>query len=181
MAAPVNAVSAVLAQNIGGNVDCYALLGEAEESIVNGIWYEILRRHFPFPQFIIAPETYNQHGRRIDLCVLENTNDGPREVFSYEGKHGGTPTQFWTHLQQAGQYLRHMTRMSNGRRYGMLAAGQDAIILEYAQGGQALLKVTGPNLSINFDHNTNSWDVRDRAQSFDQILKAINTEIGNTP
>ena len=180
MAAPINATQFVLAQNIGGN-SYYALLDQAEESVVNGIWYEILRRHFPFPQFIIAPETYNQQGRRIDLCVLQNTNNGLRPVFSYEGKHDGTPNQFWTDLPQAGQYMRHMTRMHNGRRYGMLAAGQDAIILEYAPGGQALLKVTGPNLPINSDHNTNSWDVQDRAQSFDQILRAINTEIGITP
>ena len=177
----VNAIDFVLGQNIGGNHDCFAFLAHAEESAVNGIWYEILRHYFPFPQFIIAPETYNKKGRRIDLCVLQNTNNGPRPVFSYEGKHGGTPTEFWLDLHQAGQYLPTMTRMHNGRHYGMLAAGQHAIILEYAQGGQALLQVTGPNLATNHDHNTNSWDVRAHEQSFDKILTAIRTEINTTP
>ena len=63
----------------------------------------------------------------------------------------------------------------------MLAAGQDAIVSEYSPGGQDVLKVTGPNLPIDNDHDTGSWDVQQRAQLFDQILGAILTEIGRTP
>jgi len=163
----------------------YGVLGgQVEESTVNAIWYEALRQSFPFPQFIIAPEYYTPNNTKVDLVVLENTNNGLRPVFAYEGKRGPiTPNLFMNHVAQAAGYLPAMTRLRNGRYYGMLAAGKSVAILEYAAGGgnNQVLKVYGPNLALNTNYNTSPWDIQARTQDLDQILLAINNEIQNTP
>jgi len=158
--------------------------GAVRESIINGIWYEAIRQHFPSPGFVIAPEWYTPNNTRVDLCILQVTNLGLRPVFAFEGKQGPMNQNQWaTDVGQAAGYIQSMTRLSNGRYYGMLASGQGYVILEYAAGGghNQVLKVTGGNLALNTSHDTTPWNAQAHANDIDNILGAIAAQVAMTP
>ncbi|KAM0212471.1 hypothetical protein ACHAQD_009772 [Fusarium lateritium] len=60
------------------------------EAVCNGIWYEILRRHFSHPNFIIAPEQRQTTGGRPDLTIfyVDERKDLSHwePIFTFEGK-----------------------------------------------------------------------------------------------
>lgn len=169
---------AIIANNIW-----LAILGHCttSEAVSNGIWYEILRRYFPFPRFIIAPEQHNQAGARPDLTVFfidAQQNWGP--IFTFEGKAPnqaptpqGAAAQFYQAIQQAGNYLPGLNYANalNGRRFGMVAAGKSLVFIVH-NGGQPTQWNQG-NVNINTYNppaGWNVWDIQHNQAAIDGFL-----------
>lgn len=83
------------------------------ESLVNGVWYHILSRAFPFPTYIIAPEYRTAGGQlRGDLFVIR-VDPNPannKAVFAFEGKRAGTLSEFQAARSQLWGYLKDITK-----------------------------------------------------------------------
>ena len=132
------------------------------ESVSNAIWCEILRRYFTFPRFVVAPEyrPLAPNGPRVDLVVLTAApdNNNPQNIplnigagryFCFEGKSGGlTDNQFLAMVPQIAGYTTTMVAMPNGRRYGLIAAGEKFMVVAY-NGGNTYYQ-------IRWDNNNNT-------------------------
>ncbi|MCJ1455941.1 hypothetical protein MMC28_006298 [Mycoblastus sanguinarius] len=166
------------------NVDVfYSALQQMSASESNAVWYEVLRQHFPFPQFIIAPE-HDLGNIKLSLVVLEVKNGNIRRVFAFRGKPGGnSPNAFMGYAAEAASYLPRMKQVLDGRHYGMLAAGEKVAILEFAivRDLDQVCKVVGPNLRLDTVPNVAHWNIETHAARLDQILTFIVTEIRKAP
>ncbi|KAH8175188.1 hypothetical protein LIA77_03606 [Sarocladium implicatum] len=113
------------------------------EAVSNGIWNEVLRRLFPFPKFIIAPEQRQTTGKRPDLTIffVDQAKKEWHPVFTLEGKapyHINTDLKVENGIAQAAGYVPGLS-WSNDEEYytkqkftyGMFACGKKFRILEY--------------------------------------------------
>ncbi|KAF5649646.1 hypothetical protein F52700_542 [Fusarium sp. NRRL 52700] len=113
------------------------------EAVSNGIWYEILRRNFRFPKFIIAPEQRQTTGKRPDFTIffVDNTNKEWHPVFTFEGKapyHINVGSKIEKGKAQAAGYVPSLSwsndeEINKGKKitYGMFACGKSFMILAY--------------------------------------------------
>ena len=154
---------------------------ETSEAVSNGMWYEVLRRHFPFPRFIIAPEQNNLAGDRPDLTVFAIDATGQRKsVFTFEGKAPKTTTTQM--LPAFGQASRYLTRLSavngaGGRTFGMFAAGKSVVLMVYNGGGAGQVKqwIRGDvnTAYYNWQDGWIVWNIEVHAQIIDNFLTAF--------
>ncbi|KAH7020737.1 uncharacterized protein B0I36DRAFT_252002, partial [Microdochium trichocladiopsis] len=62
------------------------------EAVCNGVWNEILQRHFLYPRFIIAPEQRQATGGRPNLTIFTMDRNADQEstgwhpIFTFKGK-----------------------------------------------------------------------------------------------
>lgn len=131
------------------------------EAVSNGLWYEILRRHFPFPRCIIAPELRANDGSRTDLGVLAPQNASDMNIrnsryFCLEGKRGGlTDTQFRNCYAQICDYIGDCVTMQQ-HKWGILTSGASFMVLAYngAGFGQVRWDATAGHIRVNnINHN----------------------------
>ncbi|KAH6964628.1 hypothetical protein DER45DRAFT_557050 [Fusarium avenaceum] len=114
---------------------------DTSEAISNGIWYEILQRHFSFPNFIIAPEERNKKGRRPDLTVVALIRVGGvlkslQPIFTFEGKEPGQGGDIEASMKQAAGYLLPLKHYHDVR-FGMVARGSTFVVIAYNGTGTA--------------------------------------------
>jgi hypothetical protein len=146
------------------------------EAVSNGIWNEILRRNFPYPRFIIAPEQRQTTGIRPDLTIffVDETNQEWHPVFTFEGKapyHELTKSVMENGTIQAAGYVpglswsKHEEVMNKKKiTYGMFACGKSFKILHYDVDKKQL----GESKMLSLDTDAEDFDkfCKDRANSF---------------
>ncbi|KAI6773061.1 hypothetical protein HG530_004019 [Fusarium avenaceum] len=109
------------------------------EAVSNSIWYEILQRHFSFPNFIIAPEQRDSKGSRPDLTVFALIRNGGaldswQPIFTFEGKKPGQVGEMEASIGQASKYLLPLAH-DHGVRFGMVASGSKFAVMAYNGSG----------------------------------------------
>jgi hypothetical protein len=147
------------------------------EAVSNGVWLQVLQYHFPPDRFIIAPEQNNQAGR-ADLAVffMHNDNTGQlcwEPIFTLEGKTPGANIS-QANLDQASGYVRTLSSANslNGRKFGMLVAGQ-AVVLLINNGGWDSTQWDRGDADIyqyNPPANVNVWGIRGQGNMVDGFL-----------
>ncbi|EKJ79129.1 hypothetical protein HYE68_008752 [Fusarium pseudograminearum] len=146
------------------------------EAVCNGIWTEILRRHFSYPDFIIAPEQRQTTGKRPDLTIfyVDKKRDlsSWHPIFTFEGK-APYHEEYMVNkgLEQASGYLKTLS-WSNRREkmtYGMLACGKSFMILKYDLVQEKLFRIDPSDQEEKADAKTSSLDTQ--AQGFDLFCK----------
>lgn len=149
------------------------------EAVSNGVWSSILQRFFPQPRFVIAPEQNNGVGGRPDLTVFYVYNNPPNTswepVFTLEGKTPNANLNF-ADVRQAGNYLAPLSypNQLNGRRFGMLVAGQQ-VVLMVNNGGvvNQTTQWTRGDANVNGyvpPNRFNIWTIRNQANLVDGFL-----------
>ena len=152
------------------------------EAVSNGVWYEVLRTHFPYPKFIIAPEQRNQAGTRPDLTVFEiDANVNWRPIFTFEGKapnHAGM-LEMDKAIGQAKNYLVGLksANQANGRTFGMVACGKSLALMVYNGGsGASVTQWTRGDVNLGAYNPPNGWgiwNIETKAQDIDGFLAAF--------
>ncbi|KAF5716169.1 hypothetical protein FMUND_6512 [Fusarium mundagurra] len=146
------------------------------EAVCNGIWNEILRRNFPYPKFIIAPEQRQTSGKRPDLTVffVDTVNSEWHPVFTFEGKaphHIDKISKTEDGIAQAAGYVPSLS-WSNHKEfhdkqkitYGMLACGKSFTILQYDVDKKEIKE--SKMLSLDTDAKYFDTFCKERANSF---------------
>ncbi|KAK1622624.1 hypothetical protein BDP81DRAFT_441045 [Colletotrichum phormii] len=164
---------------IGANAGMMTVLTSniTSEAVSNGVWLEVLQHHFPPNRFTIAPEQNNQAGR-ADLTVffMYNDNNGNLcwdPIFTLEGKTPGVHiTQ--AHIIQASGYVRTLSsaNLLNGRKFGMLVAGQEVVLL-VNNGGVQSTQWDRADTNINqYNPGTpfNVWGIQGQGNMVDGFL-----------
>jgi hypothetical protein len=198
----VNAVQNVFnnAYAFGNNQITYynTLADNTWEAKVNGLRYEAVRRQFPFPAFVIAPEYYFPDKTKADLVVPQlhpGTPGDLRPVFVYEGKEGtGNQTADRTALKLAmtqvwNHYLKSMTKAPalRGSQFGMAASGRYVAFVSFDKSdGSASRDIVQANASLGaqttYTKSTEQnrgvyWNGRADAATIDGILGNIHQAI----
>ncbi|SCO25574.1 uncharacterized protein FFM5_14169 [Fusarium fujikuroi] len=114
------------------------------EAVSNGIWNEILRRNFPYPKFIIAPEQrQTPTAKRPDFTIffVDKKEREWHPVFTFEGKASyyiNTTSRIEKGEAQAAGYVPGLSwsnqeEIDKQRKitYGMFACGKSFTILQY--------------------------------------------------
>ncbi|KLP01904.1 uncharacterized protein FFB20_07100 [Fusarium fujikuroi] len=142
------------------------------EAVCNGIWNEILRRNFPYPKFIIAPEQRQTTGIRPDFTIFFVDKDKSEwhPVFTFEGKapyHGDNKRIIKEGKEQAAGYVPSLSwskheEISNDNKItcGMFACGKRFMILQYDVKTGAIT-----------EFYTSSIDIIEEAKKFDDFCK----------
>lgn len=120
-----------------------------DESVVNGVWSEILRSFFPIGSaltnnhYLVLPEFWVWNNKRTDLVVVDMdfANGGHvsniQSVFAFEGKAAGA--NFDVTKSQLLYYVKRLDRRSSGRRYGMVGIGKQCAF--FYHNGQDLVNI----------------------------------------
>lgn len=162
------------------------------ESFVNGFWYQLLRHHFPFPEFIICPEAHVARAAgggetlRADLLVLQvrpGRTDGyqTRVILAFEGKKGSrTERAFLSHTPQLSNYTSSCTPLV-GRKFGALASGPRFLIMAWTQASRHddIRQITQQEGRIpeSLDRiMVQDVNIQDQREGLDRILHYIHTQ-----
>ncbi|KAF5529489.1 hypothetical protein FMEXI_14126 [Fusarium mexicanum] len=151
------------------------------EAVCNGIWNEILRRNFPYPKFIIAPEQRQNTGKRPDFTIffVDKTNEEWHPIFTFEGKapyHGDKKHIIGKGIDQAAGYVpslawsKHREFYENKKlTYGMFACGKSFLILQWNVDTGQMSRIDSPSTPENGEFTTSFLDYD--AESFDTFCK----------
>ncbi|KAF5660326.1 hypothetical protein FCIRC_12174 [Fusarium circinatum] len=148
------------------------------EAVCNGIWKEILRRHFPHPKFIIAPEQRQTTGKRPDLTIFHVDDSCDWEpIFTFEGKapyYIDKDSIINDGINQAAGYLKSLAwsedKWVNEKKkmtYGMLACGKSFMILQYDVENKQISRIDPSTQTERGDFATSSLD--NEAHAFDDF------------
>ncbi|KAF5963923.1 hypothetical protein FBULB1_13083 [Fusarium bulbicola] len=153
------------------------------EAVSNGIWNEILRRNFPYPKFIIAPEQRQTTGIRPDFTIffVDQKEREWHPVFTFEGKapyHIVKESIIEKGIEQAAGYVPSLSWSNNGQAknkrkitYGMFACGKSFVILQYNVDNKKISPID-PQSGLESAKVTEA-SLNDCAQNFDAICKSI--------
>lgn len=142
------------------------------ESVVNGVWSEILRSYFPIGiagamtnnHYLVLPEYWLYNNKRSDLVIMDmdSVNNGNvgniRSVFAFEGKAAGA--NFDDTKAQLLYYVKHLDRHSNGRKFGMVGIGKKCAFFYYdgQNLGNIVARIAG-GVVIDVGDNQNAQNI----------------------
>ncbi|KAF5586994.1 uncharacterized protein FSUBG_11924 [Fusarium subglutinans] len=146
------------------------------EAVCNGIWTEILRRHFPYPDFIIAPEQRQTTGVRPDLTIFAVFGKEKlaewEPIFTFEGKAPKYEKSMVADGKaQAANYLPDLawSKERKNMKYGMLACGKSFMILKYDANKKELYRIDPSNQEDSMMFEASS--LTDKAAGFDKFCR----------
>ncbi|KAF5643004.1 uncharacterized protein FTJAE_3364 [Fusarium tjaetaba] len=155
------------------------------EAVSNGVWNEILRRNFPFPKFIIAPEQRQTTRKRPDLTIffVDKTKKEWHPVFTFEGKapyHISKDSTIQGGIAQAAGYVpslswsNHEEKHKNEKStHGMFACGKSFMILKYDVDNKTVSRVVPQKEEETSDDLETCSSLDQDAKGFDAFCKRI--------
>ncbi|RBR11721.1 hypothetical protein FVER53590_13035 [Fusarium verticillioides] len=155
------------------------------EAVSNGVWTEILRRNFPFPKFIIAPEQRQTTRKRPDLTIffVDNVNSEWHPVFTFEGKapyHIDKNSKIQDGIAQAAGYVPSLSWSNHQEKHkdekathGMFACGKSFMILKYDVKSKEISRIVPHKQEVTSNDLTTASSLVTDAKNFDDFCKRI--------